>query len=73
VSPRPRAASSIAASTSSTSICGWIDTPTRWASSASWRRVGSSVPQLASGRISGACASASIVIGLRTCDGSIDA
>jgi hypothetical protein len=70
VSPSPPAASSSAASMSSTSICGSIVTPARWASCASWRRVGSWVPQLASDRISGASARPAMVIGRRTRRGS---
>ena len=70
VSPSPRATRSSAAVAYSTSICGSILTPACCARSRSWRRVGSSTPQRASQRISGASARRSIVIGSSTCSGS---
>ena len=56
----------------STSICGSTLTPACWARSRSSRRVGSTAAQRASARISGAAASASIVIGAATRAGSIE-
>src|SRR4051795_9171124 len=53
VSPILRAASSSAAVTYSTSICGSIATPALWARSRSWRRAGATAAQRAAEGVAG--------------------